>query len=145
MKRLIVAIVALVAVCGVVMADETGVYFKFKNIAFTYPLAHVSFTPAMLDWKTAQEFAGAETALVTWPAQDMGKIPANVLDIDFGGAVTPFEPHAIPYGGFNVQIGKLFNAPGFLSYIGLWAGHDFNYEDSRIITNFGIKASQKIW
>jgi hypothetical protein len=153
MKKIVMLVMMMsisMAVCDRARCEEGGAYFKWGQIEFTYPLSNISASPAMLDCANGLTYMGVETSLATWPATDMpvGQvvIPANLIDLDFGGAAIPFKSQAMPYGGFNIQIGKLFpNAPWMLPYIGVWGGHDFTVEDHRIFTGFGIKASKRVW
>lgn len=111
-------------------ADETGAYFKFGNIEFTYPLAHTSVI-SLYDFTDGTGLLGAETRLVS-----------GYNFTFYFGAVTSFKANGMPFVSLGFNFAELIsNLPPNFANIGVWFGHDFKVNENRA----GIKASVPLW
>ena len=130
MKKVLLALLAVVMFSVAVMAEEGGIYFKVGKLELTYPLSNVDVVSLYDVWQ-GEGLLGAETKLIKF-----GRLNLN------GGAITSFQANGMPYASLDYDWGIMIASMPSINFdLGVWYGFDFNIHDHR----FGIKASKKLW
>jgi hypothetical protein len=136
MKKIVLAVLALVMYSGVSMADDANAIVKWGKFEINMPLKNLKVIPGLYDFWQGQGLVGAETQLMAF-----GKLNLN------GGVVTSFIGNGTPFVSLDSNMTEIFpNLLAFVKpseslYLGPWIGYDFELGDWRA----GIKSSIKLW
>ncbi len=127
----IVAVLAVVCMGAVAIAEEGGAYFKVGSFELTYPISNASVISLYDCWK-GEGLLGIETQLAKFYRLGLN-----------GGAITSFQANGMPFVSLDFDwAGMISNVSQTkIASMGVWYGHDFKANDNRA----GIKASVPLW